>query len=463
MPKDLRDFFDQMKSQHPQYVIEIVREVSADLEIPIIQEKLSREKKYSIIIAKNVLNSTLPVVTNLFADYQLLAFALGIESGDKKDILKEYIKREDCPLPIEEVDKKDAPVKELILKGNDVDLGKLPISKHCEKDSGKYITTGCMICKDPDNGIPNVGIYRNEVKGKNQLGCMMNPAQHAAQIKRKYQELQKPMEIAIFIGHHPAVFIGASSKGPLEHNELEIMGALLGEPLTVTRGETVDLTVPAYAEIVIEGVIRPESFVIDGPFAEYAGYYGGRKEVALIEVTAITMRQDAIYHDLYPSYREHTLAGVLCREAQLYRRIKETVPSLVGLHLPPSGNSFYHLYISIKKRVQGEGKLAALAALGTNADIKHVVVVDDDIDIHNDEEVLWAISTRVEADLDVTIIPFVFGAHLDPSAYGETRFNGGPMTSKVIIDATKPLTLPFAERVVPNKEIWERINLKDYF
>ena len=390
-----------------------------------------------------------------------MGWALEVEN--KADILKEHMRREANSIPARIVSKQAAPVKEVIWTGDDIDLGKLPIVHHAEQDSGKYVVIGCMVCKDPDSGTPNVGIYRHEVKGKDKLGCMINPHHHASYIYRRCMELGQPMEVAIFIGHHPAVGIGGSAQGSLNtHNEYETMGGLLGEPLEVVEGETISLQVPARAEIVIEGVIRPGSVGTDGPFAEYAGYYGESKQVSIIEVTAITMRQDAIYHDLDPAHREHNFAGVLPFESHVFRRVSETVPSVIDVYMPPSGCCFYSVYISMKKRVEGEARFAALSALGTNANLKHVIVVDEDVNIHDECEVLWAVNTRFEADTDLTMIPYTLGAHLDPSSYDETRFHKGPMTTKLIIDATKKVKLPFAERIRPSKEVWEKINLTEY-
>jgi 2,5-furandicarboxylate decarboxylase 1 len=354
-------------------------------------------------------------------------------------------------------------VKEVILKGGDIDLGSLPIVHHAVKDSGKYITVGCLVLKDPESGITNVGMYRHEVQGSNAFACMFNPAHHGAYIYRKYREMKKPMEAVLFIGHHPAAVMGSLARNPMGTSEFEIMGALMGEPLEVTEGETVSLPVPALAEIAIEGVLDPNRETGDGPFAEYTGYYGAEKKpVGLMQVTAISMRRDAIYHDLDPAHREHNLAGVLAFEASLYDSVKKLVPSVTGIYMPPSGCCVFTAYVRIKKRVPGEGKSAGLAALSAEPNLKIIVVVDDDIDIYNEEEVLWAISTRFEADVGLTMIPNIMGAHLDPSAYGEVRTERGPMTTKLVLDATRPATLGFAERIRPPEDLWRKVKLEDY-
>jgi len=241
------------------------------------------------------------------------------------------------------------------------------------------------------------------------------------------------------------------------------MGGLLGETLHVTSAETVELPVPADAEIAIEGIIDPRNMTTDGPFAEYTGYYGeGMKPCYLIQVTAITMRKNAIYLDLDPAHREHNLSGVLLFESSVYDAVKRAVPTVKAVHFPPSGGCVLHIYVSIKKRVQGEGKFAGLAALTGQPNAKLVVVVDEDIDVYNEEEVLWAIATRVVGDKDISIIPEVTGAHLDPCAYDETRLKRGSMVSKVIIDATKPVDLPFATRITPPQDLWSSMKLADY-
>ena len=462
MAKDLRYFLDWLRTSGPVDFVEIDRQIPRDLYMTLIQEKLAKERKYPAVMFKNVAGYDWPVVTGLFSSYRLLAHALEVAPTEPGQVLAEFMRREANPIAPVPYSGGTGPVQEVVLTGEGINLADLPIQQHCQGDSGRYITIGCLICRDPVSGATNVGTYRHELKGPNRMGCMMNPVQHAETIRARYEGAGKSMDVAVFIGHHPAYHIGAASRGPLEHDELAVMGGLLGEAVEMVPCKTVDLAVPAHAEVVIEGRIHPGSFQMDGPFAEYAGYYGAQMNVPIIEVTAITRRKQPIWHDLFPSFREHTQVGLLGREAQRYRRLREIVPTIVGVHLPPSGANFWHCYVSIKKRVQGEGKLAGLAVIGSNYDVKHVVVVDDDINIYDDEEVLWAIATRVQADQDCSIVTNSFGAHLDPSAYSETRSEKGPMTTKVIVDTTRPMSRKFPERVSPPRELWDSIDLKDY-
>lgn len=481
MYKDLRQFLRMAKEEGTDYYVEVKKTLKPKFEVCVVQQKLARAGRFPVIYCPKIEGSELPLVTDVFGSYDLLGLALDLSPrktesstraagglvgafaptrANQAQVLQEYRRRTSNLKPPQTVPTSKAPVKERVMKGDAVDLSFLPIPHHAEHDSGKYITVGVMICKDPDTGIPNAGIYRHEVKSKNTLGCMLGPTQHASYVARRCAELGKPMEVAIFIGHHPAAVIGSTARGSIDLNELEVMGGLLGEPLAVTSGETVDLPIPADAEIVIEGKIDPRNTVTDGPFAEYTGYYGeGNKPGYLIQVTAITMRQDAIYHDLDPAHREHNLASQLNDESALFDAVKRVVPTVTAVHLPPSG---CHLsaYISIKKRVPGEAKAASLAAVRPGG-AKIVVVVDDDIDVYNEAEVMWAVATRVEGESDVSLVPWAAGQHLDPTAYDETRLKRGNMTTNILIDATRPINLPFPTRITPPESLWKSMNLGD--
>lgn len=464
MAKDLRSFIADVKKEGSGYYLEIPKEVSPHLEVSVLQEQLGNNERFPVMHFKKVKGSDMELVTNTFASYDLLGLMFGMSPGkcDKKTILTEYQTRGKNLIKPVEIARKDAPVKDVIWLGKDIDLNKLPIPQHCEGDEGKYVSAGFTIAVDPNTNIPNAGWYRHVVKNRDEITAMINPNNHGKYIARRYKELGQKMEVALVIGHHPAVVLGSCERGHIDMNELEVMGGLMGEPLRMVKGETIDLMVPADAEIVIEGVIDPSVEVGDGPFAEFAHYYGREMPAYLIKVTAITMRKDAIFYDLDPAHVEHNLSGVLSFESALLNAVKAKVPSVTGLHLPPSGCCLFHTYISIKKRVQGEGLLTGLAALASETMAKMAIVVDDDIDIYNERDVMWAVATRVQGDKDITIIPNVCGSHLDPLAYDESRLGKGSMTTKVIIDATKPIDKPFSERVKPSEEVMKRIRIEDF-
>jgi 2,5-furandicarboxylate decarboxylase 1 len=464
MNKDLRTFIGEARQLGPAFYANVSRPVDPVFEPCVIQQKLAAEGRYPIIRYNEIMGSKLPMASNMFGSYELLGLALGVDPGKPKgEILQRFMEREQNPLPTRTIDAREAPVKQKVMTGNAINLADLPVVHHAEKDSGKYITVGVLVVRDPDSGVLNAGMYRHEIQSKDTLGCMFNPAHHAGYIYRRYKELNKRMEAVLFIGHHPAALIGTLCEGPMDLSELEVMGGLLGEPLEVVDGETVDLPVPAFAEIAIEGYLDPANETADGPFAEFTGFYGPAKDpVGLMHVTAITMRDDAIYHDLDPAHQEHNLAGALSLESTVYESVKHLTPTVTGVYMPVSGSCRFTVYVSIKKRVPGEGKSAGMAALTANPNIKMAIVVDDDIDIYNEQQVLWAMGTTFEADRDLAMIPGAMGSHLNPSAYGEVRTESGPMNTKVIIDATRPATLPFETRIVPPQEAWNRIRLEDY-
>lgn len=465
MGKDLRQFLQLLKAAGPEFYVKAKKPLKPRLEPFILQQKLLKEGRFPVVYCPQIEGSELPLVTGLLGSYELLALALDMEPAiDKTEIGREFRRRAAGARPVKVIPGSQAPVKEIILTGKDVDLNLLPIVQHHELDSGKYIAAGFLICKDPDTGIPNAGVYRHELKGKGELGCGLAPAHNAGYIAARYAALGKPMEVAVAIGHHPAVVLGCCAEGPVGTNEFEIAGGLLGEPLEVVEAETVDLQVPARAEIIIEGIIdRPADGpgTTDGPFAEYTWYYGGVQPCYQMRVTAITMRRDAIYHDLDPAHPEHNLAKILGAEASIHESVRKVVPSVKAVHLPMSG-VLYHVYVSIKKRLQGEGKLAGIGALAGHTWATMVVVVDDDVDVFNEGDVLWAIATRVVAEKDVSIISNATGQRLNPSAYNESQGGRGYMVSKMIIDATKPVDSPFATRITPNKSLWQAMQLNDY-
>ncbi len=464
MNKDLRSFLAEVEQLGPEFFARVDKPVDFNYEPCVIQQKLAALNRYPVLRFDRVRGSSIPLVTNLFGSYPMLGLALGVSPGEpKRNILETFRKRLATPIPTTTVPRSQAPVKQVIQTGADVNLERLPILKHAELNGGKYISIGFLIVRDPETGILNAGVYRHEIKSRNSFACMFNPAHHAGYIYRRYKELRRPMEAALVIGHHPAVVMGSLSRCAMESDELEIMGALLGESLEVVPAETVDLPVPASAEIVIEGILDPNRETSDGPFSEYTGFYGPAKDpVGLMQVRAVTMRKDAIYHDLDPSHREHNLSGSLSFEASVFESVRKLVPSVQAVYMPPSGSCVFTAYVQIKKRVPGEGKSAGLAAIAAEPNLKIAVVVDDDVDIYDEEQILWAIATHCEADRDLTVIPNAMGAHLNPSAYGERRHEKGPMNTKMVIDATRPVTLPFADRIRPPKEAWDRIRLEDY-
>ncbi|MNV51924.1 3-octaprenyl-4-hydroxybenzoate carboxy-lyase [compost metagenome] len=216
-------------------------------------------------------------------------------------------------------------------------------------------------------------------------------------------------------------------------DKLDVAGALLGTSLDVVQCQTVDLEVLAEAEVVLEGKILPHVREPEGPFGELGGYYGDCTQQPVIEFTAITHRNEPIWQTIYPSSHEEHLPMALAREATLLSTVRQVVPEVLNVHLTVGGIGRYHAVISIRKRSEGDGKQALLAAFASDKDLKHVVVVDEDVNLFDPQDVEWAIATRVQADLDVFIVPGAKGSPLEPSH----QLRG--VSAKMGIDATYPI------------------------
>lgn len=466
MSKDLRTFLEEVRRLGPEYYVEAKKKLSPVFEAQVIQQKLAKEGRYPVIYCPEIEGSKLPLVTDLCGTFEMMGVAFGMDpqeiAKDKDKAFFEYRRRGAGRKPTRTVPRDSAPVKEVILKGKDVDLGLLPITKQAVLNSAKYIPVGQMISKNPDTGVLNSGIYRHELKGKDKLGAYIIPAQHANYNWRRYKELGKPMEVVIFIGHHPATCLGSVWNGSIDISELEVMGGYLGEPLEVTPCETVDLVVPAGAEIAIEGRLETDQMSEDGPYSEWTGYYGERYPCYLMNVTAITMRHDAIYHDLDPSHWEHNFLCMIGVQSNTYDAVKRVVPTVKSINYPPSGMGLIICYLSIKKRIPGEAKRAGWEAVNAYQSTHIAVVVDEDINVYNEEEVLWAVATRCTPDIDIDIVPRIVGGPLVPTSYDESRLKRGNLASKMVIDATMPIGRPFATRIRPPQDLWERMKLEDY-
>lgn len=440
MAHDLRTYLDALRASHPEQIKVVTAEVNPEFEVAAIIDRIENDPRYPgfpAVFFTNVGGSTIPLLINLHATYERLALSIGT---DVHGMVPEYARREAAAIPTTLVSADSAPVQEVVLTGDDIDVGRLPLLVHQELDAGRYITSAATICRDPESGRLNAGIFRHQLQGPSQLGIQVNPAHHTAYVLRALREAGKPMEVALVIGHHPAFLMGAVSKLEGIGGELDVVGGLLGEPLEMVKCRTVDLEVPARAEIVIEGIIDtdPEAVQVEGPFGEYPRYYTRVGPQPFIKVTALTMRSAPIFVDVFNAHTEHSMLGGLPRMGSIYRRVKEAMPSVTAVNLPLSGMARSHLYISMKKRVEGEPKIAAAAALAVDPLLKHIFIVDDDVDVFDEVDVLWSLATRFQADRDLTTLPGFLGGHLNPVTYGYHREEKGPLETKLIFDMTRP-------------------------
>jgi 2,5-furandicarboxylate decarboxylase 1 len=329
-----------------------------------------------------------------------------------------------------------------------VDLARqLPLPTHNEHDGGPYVTAGLMITRNPRTGRQNLSIHRCQLHGPNRLGVLLLP-RHAHMFFEMAEQGGRALEAAIVIGVDPLTLLASQAIAPIDVDELEIAGALHRRPLSVVKCLTSDLRVPADAEIVIEGRLLPDVRELEGPFGEFPQYYGEPGERHVMEVDAIAHRKDAIFHTIVGGGLEHLLLGAIPREATLLAHLQRSFPNVRDVHLSRGGACRYHLYVQIHKGQEGEAKNIMLGAFAGHYDVKHVIVVDEDVDIHNPAEVEWAVATRFQADRDLVVVPESQGSKLDPS----TRNGVG---AKMGLDATKPLSadeMTFKRIRVPGEE-----------
>jgi 2,5-furandicarboxylate decarboxylase 1 len=254
------------------------------------------------------------------------------------------------------------------------------------------------------------------------------------------------LEVAIVIGAHPAIYLAAGAKVAMEVDEFDIAGALLGQPVELVKCKTIDIEVPATAEYVIEGEILAGQHEDEGPYGEYTGYSTSRSTRNVFVVKAITQRAKPIFLDIIPGYSmEHLLLGRSAKEAHVFHRLKEMVPNLIAINYPKTGTHF-HAYLSLKKSAEGQARHALMLLFGLDPYVKFAVAVDEDINVYDEEQVLWAIATRFQADTDMFVVPKVFCNRLDPSSVDG-------MSAKLGLDATAPLQWDVERTSLPQEAI----------
>ena len=387
----------------------------------------------------------IPVVANLFTERSWIAEALGVADGELLPRFQHAVRH---PLPWTEVTA--APVHDVVHRQIDL-LQQLPIPKHNEHDSGPYITAALLIARNPDSGVQNVSIHRCQVSGPDRIGVLLLP-RHTRHYFRIAEQAGDALEIALVIGVHPACILASQAIAALDEDEMEIAGALLGQPIEMVKCRTNRVRVPAHAEIVIEGRILPKLREPEGPFGEFPQYYGSRADREVIQVDAITHRSNPIFHTIVGGGIEHLLLGGIPREATLLDHLQRSFPSVRDLRLTRGGTCRYHLAVKIDKASGGEPKNVIMGAFGGHYDIKQVVVVDMDVDIDDPNEIEWAVATRFQADRDLVVVSGAQGSKLDPSS-------ADGISAKMGLDATKPLsTEPMAFKRIHVKGI-ENVDL----
>jgi 2,5-furandicarboxylate decarboxylase 1 len=446
--RDLREFIAHLEDQKE--LRRIRKPVDTKYEIAAYIRKTS-DIKGPALLFENVNESKIPVLGGVFATRKRGLLALETsekEYGEKFHQALEHL------IPPRKIS--SGPCKEVILKSEDADLSRFPIPIFSQNDSGPFITAGLVISKDPESARSNTSIYRLQVHGSRRLGVK---AQQLHRQLRKAEAKGEPLPVAIAIGTDPALMLASQWDAPYGVDELELAGALRGEPVEVVRAETVDLLVPATAEVVIEGYIQPQVREIEGPFGEVGGYSTPKFPKPVIEVTAITHRKDPIFQAALtgmPTTENHILRQIPM-EATYYWELKKRHPGVTAVHFPAAGAILFLVIIAIKQTYLYEARNAIASMFATRRN-KIIIVVDDDVDIFDMEKVMWAVATRSRPEEDVVVFPRLSTSGMDPSAF---RLEGTDSfwNSGLGIDATKPYGQPFPDVVeVPGVD---KVNLDE--
>ena len=436
-----RNLIDRMETEGA--LARVRRTVDARLEVIAVTRKMHLTENRGLLF-ESVNESPGPVATNLLCRRDYVAMALGYDGAAILPALEAGELT-----PVDPVEITDAPVQEVVITG-DIDISRdLPQVVHSPEDAGAYITAGIAIAQDPKTGIYNASWNRTQLVSGDKARIRMMPPQHLGQYQAAAEAEGKPLPIAMVIGAPPSLMMSASSKIPVDSSELAVAGGWQGAPLEMVPAKTVPVMVPANAEYVIEGVVVPHEREIEGPFGEFTDTYVDPAPNHVLRITAITRRRDAIYHAMLAGGMEDiTLLGINL-QVEVLKRVK-TFADIVDVSTP---GHIFGCVVSIRKSSDEQARAVLMAALAAHAWMKVVVVVDDDIDIHDLREIMWAIHTRSTPDTGLYHLPRI-GSF--PRADVRAVHRG-----KIGIDATVPMDMreAFTRRRFPQME---GIRLEDY-
>ncbi len=426
---DLREFLKVLEEEHELQKIKI--EVDPKYELGAICKIHNERPNSPALLFENIKGHNIPVVGQLLASDRRVALALGLS---QENVFDETVQRASHPIAPRRVSQ--GACQETVFEGADVDLTKLPICTNNPRDGGPYITAGHVIIKDPEYGN-NLAIYRMMLVSSNEVTIRFTPGHDGHDfIKNAEKRGQKKFEVAVCIGVPPAVYVASQFEPRAGVYELEIAGGLAGAPVDVVKCRTIDLEVPALAEIVLEGELTvPAKTGDEGPFGEFCGYTTAQvPNERIMTIKAVTHRKNPIYHNIWlgkPPH-EHLYVDALTYAVAAYQELKPAYPAIKKAYAPPWGVSIV-LILQLEKRLMRPGivnNVLAASLYTRSGKWKHVIVVDEDINLEDPNEVLWALTTRFQPATDMFVIPRSITSSLEPSA----TVNG--LTSKLMLDLT---------------------------
>lgn len=454
MYKELNGFLKRLEKEGE--LIRVKETLSARWEIAAATREIARGTGAAVLF-ENVKGYKTPVVCNLLGRTSRLALALGVS---EKNLARTYQERRKKLIKPRIVSR--APVQQVVID-KDVDIFKtIPVLIHHEKDVSPYMSCSATIAKDPETGIQTMGLHRVQVKGKDTLGIFLATPPLSHYLTRA-ERMGKPLQIAVACGMDPVTYLTSCQFFPLGQNKFNLAGALAGRPIEMVRAKTVDLDVPANAQFILEGEMIPNKRDTEGPFGESTGYYFTYKN-PVARIKAITHRRNPIYQSLIPWADEETVLMDFSRADGLMPALKQALPQVTVLDLSYKGMGQV-AWVQIEKKKDDDAVKVINYLLPSNSFLKLVVVVDKDVNIHDNNEVFWALATRVHFDKNVVIKTGMPGSMIDPATEGGERTPDTSLlvtqTTKMGIDATKPLKeLARYERIDVPEEVKRKITQK---
>jgi 2,5-furandicarboxylate decarboxylase 1 len=460
MPKDLRSWLNDLENRIPGEPLKISKAVSpSSFEVSAILQQLEDRGNLKAVLFEKTTSikgeaTNFKMLCHAFMTRDKIAVSLNYGESQRAALFEHYLKISKQRKPVSVIESSAAPVKEIIIREEKLDLADLPIMRHNAIDGGPYLTP-VVVAADLSGARYNTSWNRMMYIDTHHMAIYMSP-RHLWTYFQEAEAQGKPLPIGVVLGHHMAFMLSASALTHLEEDEYEVAGGLLGESLRVVPSEIYGdrLLIPADAEAVIEGEIVPQKRTIEGPFGEFTQLIGPQRVSWLFHARAISRRKQPILHCVFGAHLDHLNAHFPI-EASIFQRAKQAIPGVKDICWLSSGGPF-HLVISMQKRTEGEPMRAAMAALSASNFIKHVILVDADIDPGNAKEVMWAIASCCQADSDLTILKNIQGQLLDPSLTQETRGSG------LVIDATRPLDCAYPPKAAVPEEILKRIGLENY-
>lgn len=417
--QSIRSFLAELEAAHE--LLHVKRSVSCDFGVSSF---LALTDDGPALVFDDVAGHDMRLAGNLLSSRARIARALGVPVGDVLDTLVNAVHR---PVPPELV--AAAPCQELVEPEIRLDL--LPVPRFFERETGPYITAGMIIARDVITGRGNASFARLKVLSATEAFIGIAPNHHLARMARRAAEVGRPFEVAVVIGAHPAIQLAACLYLDLGDDELENAGALLGEPVRLARAVSIDLDVPADAELVIEGTLHPDRPVHEGWVSEFHGMYEDYGDGITFTATAITRRRDAIFQVIQPGYfREHLYLAAVPIAAGLKAALARVVPNVADVAVVESGAGRTQVVVSLHEPRRGQAKRAMFACWAAVSIVKQVTVVDDDIDVWDAVQVEWAKATRLRAERDLVLVEGVAADRSEP-------MERDGMVTKIGFDATR--------------------------